>query len=185
MVMRPLQPDRLIAVSGPSDFVWYGVRGFARLGGVGGGGLVGRSQDTLEILSFQRTSAEAIFTTSTGSQVKVASHRTQTGEAFDWLRDTAVSNALNWVPVEDRRGVVRNLDQPGPPTVDGVPWEPGELTVDGTAQPFEVCRFDNGHGVAVGRIPPADVVVESRGVPPEAVELEGMPNPPPDRPRQS
>jgi hypothetical protein len=138
--LRSRRSASMRAVNGPPEFVWYGVRGFARLGGVGGGGLIGASPETLEVVSFRRRSAEAIFATPTDERIKVASHRPQTGEAFNRLRDTAVSNALNRVPVEDRRGVVRALDEPGPASVHGVTWEEVELTVEGTPRPFDVCR---------------------------------------------
>jgi hypothetical protein len=126
-----------------------------------------------------------MFRTPNGERIVVESHTPRQGEAFDWLRSSAVSNALNFVPVEDRRGVARTHEKPGLPGVVGVAWIQAEFTVEGTTKPFEVCQFDNDHWVAVGKMPGADVTIESRGIPPEAVELERMTYPPPDPPRQS
>ena len=69
--------------------------------------------------------------------------------------------------------------------VAGVIWEPAEISVEGIAKPFEVCQFDNGYWVGVGRAPEADVTIESRGVPRDAVDLVRMEDPPPERARAS
>lgn len=179
IALRSQQPGRMRAVDASEDFVWYGVRGLARIGGVGGGGLVAQSLDTREVRGFRRSSAQAIFTTANGDRVIVTSHHPQEGETFDRRRDVAVINALNWVPIEARRGVVRVLDEYGPATVRGIVWEKDEFTVEGATRSFDVCQFDNGYWVAVGKLPEADVAIESRGVPAPAVELERMGYPPP------
>lgn len=160
-------------------FVWYGLRGFALMSDRGGGGLLSRGLDTREV-RYRRSSASAMYGTPEGDRITVTSHALREAGALNQLGDLAVVNILNWVPIEQRRGITRRRDDNGAVEVAGVTWEPGEIAVEGRTAPLEVCQFDNGFWVAVGRTADAGIAIESRGLPLEGLELVRMAYPPPD-----
>jgi hypothetical protein len=154
------------------DMVWFGLKGWPPRGVTSGGG-IGWMEGSVRRMV--RMSATAGFHDPEDRWIGVTSHR-QDDDRFAQLRVEVVRKAF----LADHRTAM-DRQRPWPDSAN-TEWEPAVLMVDREPTPFEVCRFDAGCWVAVGRLSGADVTIDSRGVPLEGLELERIPEPPPDMP---
>ena len=167
--------------SDDEELVLYGVVGLQRGQGGARGGTLALVRDGRHTRAVQ-TSEGLTFAGPEGGSITVTSHRRGDDDHFEHIREGAPIGPFLASP--RGRTAWAEGDRAGPlPLPVDAEWAQVTILVDGQGTPFELCDLGDGYWAAAGRVPAANIIIDSRKVPIGAVSLERLasrePPPPP------
>ncbi len=167
--------------SDDEELVLYGVVGLQRGQGGARGGTVALVRDGRHTRAVQ-TSEGLSFAGPEGGSITVTSHRRGDDDHFEHIREGAAIGPFLASPRGRTAWAVGDRTGRLPLPVDAE-WAQVTILVDSQGTPFEVCDLGDGYWAAAGRVPAANIIIDSRKVPIGAVSLERLasrePPPPP------
>ena len=158
--------------SDDEGLVLYGVVGLQRGQGGAQGGTLALVRDGRRTRAV-RTSEGLSFAGPEGGSITVTSHRRGDDDQFERIREGAAIGPFFASPRGQAAWAAGDRAGPISRPVE-VEWAPVTILVDGQGTPFEVCDLGDGYWAAAGRVPAANIIIDSRKVPIGAVSLERL-----------